>query len=162
MRALRIVNMINFSLTLRHKERVQEESIQFPMSLFDYASPTWDAIIRNASLLSHVAKERIKDELTKAFKKGDPFNFVVLLETTGMLPQFFPALAATIHIDQPVRYHAFDVYTHTMLALHALQHLNSDYLVRFAMLYHDVGKVAQYAAYTEANGDKEKIRETIS
>lgn len=132
------------------------------MTLFDYAPATWEAIIRNAPLLAHIAKERIKEELTKAFQNGDPFNWMVLIETAGLLPQLFPALAATRHVDQPVRYHAFDVYTHTLLTLHALQRLNADYLVRFAMLYHDVGKVAQYAAYTAAKGDKEKIRETIA
>ena len=130
--------------------------------LFDYTATTREAILRNVPLLMHVAKERIKDELTKAFQKGDPFNFVVLLETSGILAQLFPALFATIHVEQPIRYHAFDVYTHTMLALHALQEINTDYLVRFAMLYHDVGKVIQYAGYAKAKGDKEKIREIIA
>jgi tRNA nucleotidyltransferase (CCA-adding enzyme) len=79
-----------------------------------------------------------------------------------MLPLLFPALHATKHIEQPIRYHAFDVYTHTLLTLKGLQEINGDYLVRFAMLYHDVGKVAQYQAYDEAKGDKEKIRDIIS
>jgi tRNA nucleotidyltransferase (CCA-adding enzyme) len=79
-----------------------------------------------------------------------------------MLPQLFPALANTKYVEQPIRYHAFDVYTHTLLVLKALQEINEDYLVRFAVLYHDVGKVEQYAAYEEAKGDKEKIRAIIS
>lgn len=149
-RAIRIVNIMNTTLSRRHE------------LLFDYTATTREAILRNVPLLMHVAKERIKDELTKAFQKGDPFNFVVLLETSGILAQLFPALFATIHVEQPIRYHAFDVYTHTMLALHALQEINTDYLVRFAMLYHDVGKVIQYAGYAKAKGDKEKIREIIA
>jgi hypothetical protein len=79
-----------------------------------------------------------------------------------MLEILFPALAKTRSIAQPIRYHAFDIYTHTLLTLRALQEINGDYLVRFAALYHDVGKVAQYAAYDEAQGDKEKIRAIIS
>jgi hypothetical protein len=55
-----------------------------------------------------------------------------------VLPILFPALAKTKFVDQPIRYHAFDVYTHIMLSLKAIQEMNSDYLVRFAMLYHDV------------------------
>jgi membrane-associated HD superfamily phosphohydrolase len=43
-----------------------------------------------------------------------------------------------------------------MLSLKAIQEMNSDYLVRFAMLYHDVGKVAQYAAYDNAKTKEEK------
>jgi len=48
------------------------------------------------------------------------------------------------------------VYAHTLLTLKALQELNSDYLVRFAMLYHDVGKVAQYTAYEKATTKEER------
>jgi hypothetical protein len=79
-----------------------------------------------------------------------------------MLPLLFPALANTKHVEQPIRYHAFDVYTHTLFVLKELQAINVDYLVRFAVLYHDVGKVGQYAAYDAARGDKEKIRAIIS
>ena len=79
-----------------------------------------------------------------------------------MLEFLFPALAKTKYVPQPIRYHAFDTYSHTLLTLKALQEINTDYLVRFAMLYHDVGKVTQYEAYDEAKGDKEKIREIIS
>ena len=74
----------------------------------------------------------------------------------------FPAFAKTKYVPQPIRYHAFDTYSHTLLTLKALQEINQDYLVRFAMLYHDVGKVAQYEAYDEAKGDKEKIRTIIA
>jgi tRNA nucleotidyltransferase (CCA-adding enzyme) len=78
-----------------------------------------------------------------------------------MLEILFPALYATKYNEQPIRYHAFDTYTHTLLTLKALQGINQEYLVRFAMLYHDVGKVAQYAAYEQAK-DKEEIRAIIS
>ena len=87
---------------------------------------------------------------------------MVLLNVSGMLALLFPALAKTKYVEQPIRYHAFDTYSHTLLGLKALQEINTDYLVRFAMLYHDVGKVAQYEAYEGAKGDKEKIREIIS
>jgi tRNA nucleotidyltransferase (CCA-adding enzyme) len=87
---------------------------------------------------------------------------MVLLNVSGMLSFLFPALYATKYVEQPIRYHAFDTYTHTLLTLKALQEINSDYLVRFAMLYHDVGKVAQYEAYEKAQGDKEAIRAIIS
>ncbi|GHV22056.1 hypothetical protein FACS1894176_05740 [Bacteroidia bacterium] len=79
-----------------------------------------------------------------------------------MLEILFPALAKTKYVAQPIRYHAFDTYSHTLLVLKALQEINEDYLVRFAVLYHDVGKVEQYKAYDEANGNKEKIRAIIA
>lgn len=148
MRALRITNVLNFKLWNDH--------------LFDFTSQTRDSLKRNSNLISHVAKERIKDELTKVFKNWNPFSFLVLLKVSEMLPIIFPSLAETINIEQPIRYHAFDVYTHTMLALKAVQELNSDYLVRLAILYHDVGKVWQYEAYLTSKWDKEKIRQIIA
>lgn len=42
---------------------------------------------------------------------------------------------------------SFDIYAHTMLTLYNLQSINDDYLVKIAMLYHDVGKVDQYHTY---------------
>jgi tRNA nucleotidyltransferase/poly(A) polymerase len=89
-------------------------------------------------LLKNIAKERIKEELVKAFSEGNPFALVGLLDEAEMLPILFPALALTKHVDQPIRYHPFDVYTHILLTLYHLQQINTNYLVRFSMLYHDV------------------------
>ncbi|MDR2189851.1 MAG: HD domain-containing protein [Candidatus Peribacteria bacterium] len=151
MRAIRMVNTLNTQLTKHFGGS----------SLFDFSPTTRESIQTNAHLLPYVAKERVKEELTKIFVKGDPFGSIVLLNVSGMLAHLFPALFATKYNEQPIRYHAFDTYTHTLLALKALQEINSDYLVRFAMLYHDVGKVAQYAAYEKATS-KEEIRAIIS
>jgi hypothetical protein len=68
-----------------------------------------------------------------------------LLREVKLLETLFPALALTIDNRQPVRYHPFDTYNHTLLTLRHCQHLCSDPLVKFAMLYHDVGKPEQYA-----------------
>jgi tRNA nucleotidyltransferase (CCA-adding enzyme) len=87
--------------------------------------------------------------LSKAFIEGNPFGFVSLLDEAKLLPILFPALMETKNVEQPVRYHPFDVYAHTLLTLFELQKINKDYLVRFAMLYHDVGKVDQFDAYEE-------------
>jgi hypothetical protein len=57
----------------------------------------------------------------------------------------FPAVAACKNNKQPIRYHPFDTYTHTLLTIHALQKINTSYTAKLAMLYHDVGKPEQYA-----------------
>jgi len=158
-RWLRLVNVCNYQLLQLDKKNKSKKSENWnpdKVQLFDFSAETWESIKKNTPLLAHVAKERIKEELCKPFIKWNPFSFVVLLDASGMLPILFPALAKTKFIDQPIRYHAFDVYTHIMLSLKAIQEMNSDYLVRFAMLYHDVGKVAQYAAYDNAKTKEEK------
>ena len=158
-RGLRLVNVCNYQLLQLDKKNKSKKSERWNLDkvqLFDFSAETWESIKKNTPLLAHVAKERIKEELCKPFIKWNPFAFVVLLDASGMLPILFPALAKTKFVDQPIRYHAFDVYTHIMLSLKAIQEMNSGYLVRFAMLYHDVGKVAQYAAYDKAKTKEEK------
>jgi tRNA nucleotidyltransferase (CCA-adding enzyme) len=97
----------------------------------------------------------------KAFTVGNPFGFVALLDEAKILPILFPALAETKNVEQPIRYHPFDVYVHTLLTLFELQKISIDPLVRLAMLYHDVGKVDQFSAYGE-NLSKEEIRAIIA
>lgn len=155
--ALRLIRWIRITNILNHKLKNKNKNAE----LFDFEKSTWNSIKKNHKLIAKIAKERIKDELTKAFKKWNPFAFVSLLDESGLLPIIFPALYATKHIEQPVRYHPFDVYTHTMLSLFELQKINSDYLVRLAMLYHDVGKVAQFGAYKDELS-KEEIREILA
>lgn len=158
-RGLRLVNVCNYQLLQLDKKNNSKKSEKWnpeKVQLFDFSAETWESIKKNTPLLAHVAKERIKEELCKPFQKWNPFAFVVLLDASGMLPILFPALAKTKFVDQPIRYHAFDVYTHIMLSLKAIQEMNWDYLVRFAMLYHDVWKVAQYAAYDQAKTKEER------
>ena len=65
-----------------------------------------------------------------------------------MLKRIFPKLYDNKGVNQPLRYHPFDVYTHSMMVLYHAQSLTKDYLVRYAALYHDVGKVEQYTSYS--------------
>ena len=102
---------------------------------------------KNWYLVQWVAKERIHDEILKVFQAHNPFGYVALLDDLHLLEYIFPHLYRCKGIDQPVRYHPFDIYAHTMLTLYNLQQINSDYLVKLAMLYHDVGKVDQYHTY---------------
>jgi tRNA nucleotidyltransferase/poly(A) polymerase len=97
----------------------------------------------------------------KAFVEGNPFTFVSLADEAKLLDILFPAVAKTKNIDQPVRYHPFDVYTHTLLSLFELQKINKNYLVRLAMLYHDVGKVGQFELYNQ-DLSKEELREILA
>jgi hypothetical protein len=66
------------------------------------------------------------------------------MDELNILQYYFPALKNCKNNNQPIRYHPFDTYIHTILCLYHLQQINTNYLVRFAMLYHDVGKPDQY------------------
>lgn len=151
-RAIRFVNVLNAKLSLDNKGKT---------TLFDYQKETWNSVKKNSWLVKYVAKERIKEEIMKAFTVGNPFGFVSLLDEAQLLEHLFPALYKTKCIEQPIRYHPFDVYVHTLLCLFELQKINKDPLVRLAMLYHDVGKVDQFGAYADGLS-KEEIRHILA
>ena len=148
-RAVRFVNVVNQKLLEQHTDQ--------KIKTFDFDGATRLWLKKNFFLLQFVAKERIKEEICKAFKHGNPFGFVALLDELNLLKFLFPALYANKNINQPVRYHPFDVFAHTLLTLKSLQEINTDYLTRFGMLYHDVGKADQYYMH-ELPLDREEVR----
>ena len=156
-RAIRFVNVLNEKLKNWKIEKLKDWKKEEKIMLFDFEKATWNSVKKYHALVNNVAKERIKEEIMKAFTVGNPFGFVSLLDEAQLLEHLFPALYATKNIEQPIRYHPFDVYVHTLLCLYELQKINKDPLVRLAMLYHDVGKVDQFGAYAEGLS-KEEIR----
>ncbi len=159
-RALRFVNVLNEKIKI-NKNPWKSTKIDEKISLFDFQKETWNSLKKNHALVKNVAKERIKEEIMKAFTDGNPFGFVALMDEAQLLEHLFPALYATKNIEQPIRYHPFDVYAHTLLTLFELQKINKNPLVRLAMLYHDVGKVDQFGAYAD-NLSKEEIRAILA
>ena len=160
LRGLRFVNVINQKL-LNNENKEQNADPLNKVRLFDFETETWKSIKKNHDLLKTIAKERIYQEIVKSFSEGNPFGLVALVDEAEMLPVLFPALAKTKGYDQPIRYHPFDIYAHIILTLWHLQQINSNYLVRFAMLYHDVGKVGQYEQYG-LNLTREEIRNILA
>jgi hypothetical protein len=77
----------------------------------------------------------------------------------NILKFYFPALYNCKNNHQPTRYHPFDTYSHILLTLYHLQQINTNYLVRFGMLYHDVGKPDQYywASIKKAEHDQKQL-----
>lgn len=108
-----------------------------------------------SSLVPTLAKERLHQEIVKVFTGNNPFGWIALIDDLGLLPVLFPALARNKYDEQPIRYHPFDTYSHILLTLWHLQKLNDNYLVKLGMLYHDVGKKDQYAAYAQATTKEE-------
>lgn len=155
-RALRFPNILNIKL----RDYYSKNSLK-TKKFFDYDRETWSSVKADAHLVKNVAKERIKDEITKIFAHANPFWFIALLDEINLLGYLFPALYETKHIEQPTRYHPFDIYTHSLLALYEIQKINTNYLVKLAVLYHDVGKVGQFDSYKDLLS-KEEIREILA
>ena len=142
--ALRVIRCLRFSIALE----------------CDIEKNTRTSLQKNAHLIRHVAKERIKQECDKVFSGNNPFWFISLLDSANLLKWIFPKVYDNKWVDQPIKYHPFDVYTHTLMVLYHTQALSTDKLIRYAALYHDVGKVEQYSTYN-MKLDDEGIRDVF-
>jgi tRNA nucleotidyltransferase/poly(A) polymerase len=112
---------------------------------FDFDTETRRSMKKNYYLVKFLPKERVKEEILRVFKETDnPFGFVSLMDELNILKYIFFYVSQTKCVDQPVRYHPLDTYHHIMMSLYFLQFINKNYLVRLAMLYHDVAKPDQY------------------
>lgn len=132
--ALRIIRAIRFVSILNCYENVN----------FDFDSKTWISLKKYYFFVRKIAKERINQEIKKVFDKWNAFGFVSLMDELNILKYLFPSVYNLKNVKQPNRYHPFDSFTHTLLTLYHLQQINSNYLVRLSMLYHDVWKQDQY------------------
>lgn len=88
---------------------------------------------------SSVSKERIRDEFVKCFEKAllPSVMFLSMLEA-GVLKKIMPSLNDTVDFEQN-RYHIYDLFVHTLKTIDCVP--RSAPLIRFAALFHDLGKV---------------------
>ncbi len=155
--ALRIIRWARIPNILNQKIEKNTQT-KSHIQTFDYDTPTWISMKKNFYLVQFVAKERIKEEIKKAFKNDNPFGFISIIDELNIIKFLFPSLYLTKWNKQPVRYHAFDTFTHTLLSLYHIQKINKDYLVKLSILYHDVGKPNQYYYASIPGIPKEEIR----
>lgn len=128
-------------------ERFNEDALRMMRAIriaselgFVIEEETFEAIKLHASLIQHIAAERIRDELFKILASSYPYEGMMMLRNSGLMAQILPELEETFGVEQksPGRHHIYDVGTHSFLAL---KHCPSkDPLVRLATLLHDIGK----------------------
>jgi poly(A) polymerase len=109
---------------------------------FDYKidPATRTAIQRLAPKIHQVSCERVREELTKMLTEGQARRAFELLDTSGLLREVLPEIAAMKGVEQPPQYHPEgDVFVHTLLLLEKLPAGASKTLAWGALL-HDVGK----------------------
>lgn len=94
------------------------------------------AIEPNLPTFRKVSPERVRDEWLKAMKAVRPSRAFEVMRRTGILGVTCPELLEGVALPQN-RYHAFDVWEHTMQCLDACA---GDPILRLAALLHDVGK----------------------
>ena len=118
--------------------RAARQSAQFG---FDICAETIEAMKRCGAELAYEPSERIFDELATALKTDKPSIFFRSLERAELLEIIFPEIANLRGKIQPTAFHPEgDAYEHTLNILDEVSKINSNPIVRFAALMHDIGK----------------------
>ncbi len=120
-------------------------AVRFAAQLgFTVEAETAAAILSNASLLTKISAERIRDEFFKILASDHAADAVLVLKNVGLLHYILPELESSFATPQksPKRHHVYDVGTHSVMALKYCP--SSDPIVRLATLIHDLGKPKTY------------------
>lgn len=84
-----------------------------------------------------VSIERVRDEIMLMLVSDNPTMGLRLMVDCGLLQIVMPELYSCCGVAQPARYHAYDVFDHTM---ELVRHTPIEPLLRLAALLHDIGK----------------------
>ncbi|HEX6896670.1 MAG TPA: CCA tRNA nucleotidyltransferase [Bryobacteraceae bacterium] len=127
-------------------QRFQEDhlrmlrAIRFAARLgFEIEPGTMASIRQMRAQIQHVSPERIRDELTRILTEGGARRGFELLDSSGLLKEVLPEIAAMKGVQQPPEFHPEgDVWTHTLIMLEGLGHAAPT--LAWGVLLHDVGK----------------------
>ncbi|MBC8200285.1 MAG: CCA tRNA nucleotidyltransferase [Desulfobacteraceae bacterium] len=132
---------------------------------------TVSAIKKDAKLIKNSAGERIRTELFKILLSYKAYYYLSQMANAGLLREILPELDALKGCMQN-RYHSYDVFDHTMKAFCCLERIlnnyseyipeiynqnikqlnkNKEYLLKFAILLHDIGKPAARSIDSQGN-----------
>jgi poly(A) polymerase/tRNA nucleotidyltransferase (CCA-adding enzyme) len=154
-RELNLVDPYNGQQDLKNKvlravgnpeQRFQEDALRLMRAVrlasefgFEIESETQKALKKNSSLLKQIAKERVRDELTKLLMTKNAKRGIEQLETFGLLKYVVPEVREGIDVGQN-KHHIYSVWEHNLLALDYAAKKDFSLELRLASLLHDVGK----------------------
>ena len=91
--------------------------------------------------LSHLTPERVWKETEAALQTRNPQVFFQVLRDCGALAVLFPELDNLYGVPAPAKWHPeIDTGVHTLMTLAMAAQLSPEVDIRFATLFHDVGK----------------------
>lgn len=128
--ALRIMRAVRFSAQLGYA--IEENTLR--------------AAAKLSSTLERISAERICTELTKLLLSDHPGELRTLYET-GITRVILPEFDACMGTSQNNPHHRYNVGEHI---LHSVEAVRADRVLRYTMLFHDIGKPACH--FTDAQG----------
>ncbi|WP_369047675.1 CCA tRNA nucleotidyltransferase [Tenacibaculum sp. UWU-22] len=129
MRAIRFATQLNF--------KIEEKSLQ--------------AIVKNASRINIITRERIVVELNKILESPKPSIGFLLLEKTGLLELIIPELLALKGVEEVEGQKHKDNFYHTLEVVDNIAKNTDNLWLRWAALLHDIGK-APTKKFNKKNG----------
>ncbi len=118
-------------------------AVRFATQLgFEIEHGTFAAIKRNASRIKIITRERIADELMKIMRSPAPSRGFFLLDKSGLLPLICPELANLKGVNTVNGRGHKDNFLHTMQVLDNVAAESDNEWLRWAALFHDIGKPA--------------------
>ncbi len=128
------------------EERFEEDALRLMRAVrlmaelnFALDSDTASAIQKKASNLSHVSRERIRDEFSRILLSDQPMMALVLCQQLGLLEYIAPDLLRGIGVEQN-QAHSYTVFEHNMRAMQHAADKGWELDIRLAALFHDVSK----------------------
>ena len=128
------------------EERFGEDALRILRALrlsaelgFAIESETLEAMGKQAHLLEHISRERIRDEFTKIIMSEAPSVALGLAAHLGLLKYITPELEKGIGVGQN-KAHAYTVWEHLLRSLDHASKKNFPLYVRLAALFHDIAK----------------------
>jgi tRNA nucleotidyltransferase (CCA-adding enzyme) len=128
------------------KERFSEDALRMLRAVrlvaelgFGIDGATAQAISENSKYLSHISRERVRDELTRILNSKQPMEALVLANQLGLLALISPNLVQGVGIEQN-QAHSYDVFEHLMRTMQHAADKDWSFDVRLAGLFHDVSK----------------------
>lgn len=106
---------------------------------FGIDGDTATAISENSKHLSHVSRERVRDELVRILNSSQPMNALVIAQQLGILEFIAADLTRGVGIEQN-QAHSYDVFGHLMRTMQHAADKNFNFDIRLAGLFHDVSK----------------------
>ena len=135
------------------EERFEEDALRILRGVrfvsstgFDLDKNTLNAMIKKAELLQRISVERIFNELDKLLI-GE-FAHKALLTAPEIIFEIIPELEKCYNFNQHSKWHAYDVYKHTVFAIKGASAKRE---LKWCMLLHDIAKPQKF--FLDDNGE---------
>lgn len=128
------------------RERFEEDALRLMRAVrlvaeleFALDAETAAAIKEKAQNLSHISRERVRDEFVRILASKQPMMALTLCQQLGLLEHISPDLPRGIGIEQN-QAHSYDVFGHLMRAMQHAADKDWPFEIRLAALFHDISK----------------------